>query len=63
MYLELWHSQNNLFNHFQGYFGGVRDIDTFSATLTGMQPERKKFPDFGKKGPDCVFDETFIKVS
>ena len=44
------------------------DIDVYSATLTGAQlgrggggkaspalfENRKKCPDFGKKGPDCV---------
>ena len=43
-----------------------RDIDTYSATLTSAQlrerregspallENRKKCPNFGKKGPDCV---------
>ena len=57
---ELWHSQNSLFNHFQGYLGIFRDIDAYSATLTAAQLERKKFPDFGRKYPDCVFDEMFF---
>ena len=44
----------------------IRDIDVYSAILTGAQQwgrgkgsralfeNRKKFPDFGKEGPDCV---------
>ena len=57
-----WHSQNVLFNHFQGYLGIFRDIDAYSVTLIIAQLERKKFPDFEKKGPDCVFDEMFIEM-
>ena len=53
---------NSLSNHFQGYLGIFRDIHAYSATLTGMQLGRKTFPDCGNKGPDCVFDEMFIKV-
>ena len=45
-YSQPWHSQNNLFNHFQRYLSIFRDIDAYSATLTGVQPGRKKFPDF-----------------
>ena len=63
-YLEPWHSQNCLFKCFQGYFGIFRDIDGNLATLSfvelGSKGEaspalfgnRKKFPDFGRKGPD-----------
>ena len=61
-YSEPWHSQNSLFNHFQGYLGILRDIDSYSAALAGAQLGRKKLPDFGKKVPDCVFDEMFTKV-
>ena len=65
-YLEPCHSQNSLFKHFQGYLGIFKDIDAYSGTLTGAQlggrgetspalfENRKKCPDFGKKGPDCV---------
>ena len=56
-YSEPWHSQNSLFSRFQGYLGIFRDIDAYSATLTGAQLGRKKFPDFGKKGPDEMFTE------
>ena len=35
-YSEPWHSQNSLFNHFQGYFGMFRYIDAYSAKLTGL---------------------------
>ena len=44
----------------------------YSATLKTTKPHsniqahvklgRKKFPDFGKKGPDCVSYEMFIEV-
>ena len=63
---ELWHSRNSLFKHFQGYLEIFSDIGGYSATLTGAQlggrgeasyalfKNRKKCPDFGKKGPDCV---------
>ena len=61
-YSEPWHSQNSLFNHFQGYLDIFRGIDAYSATLTGAQLGRKKFPDFEKKASDCVFDEMFIEV-
>ena len=65
-YSETWHSQNSLFKHFKGYLGIFRDIDGYSATLSGTQlrgrgetsralfENRKKCPDFGKKDPDCV---------
>ena len=65
-YSEPWHSQNSLFKRFPGYLGIFRDIDAYSATLTGAQlkgrgeasptlfENRKKYPDFGKKGPDSV---------
>ena len=36
-YLELWHSQNRLFKHFQKYLGIFTDIDAYSGTLTGAQ--------------------------
>ena len=36
-YLELWHSQNRLFKHFQRYLGIFTDIDAYSGTLTGAQ--------------------------
>ena len=60
------HSQNVLFKHFQRYLGILRDIDVYSVTFTGThlggegRPPlpfleiKKKCPDFGKKGPDCV---------
>ena len=63
---ELWHSRNSLFKHFQGYLEIFSDIGGYSATFTGAQlggrgeasyalfKNRKKCPDFGKKGPDCV---------
>ena len=38
------------------------DIDAYLATLTDAQLGRKKFPNCVKKGPDCAFDEIFIKV-
>ena len=38
------------------------DIDAYLATLTGAKLGRKKFPDCGKKDPDCVFDKMFIEV-
>ena len=34
---EDWHSQNSLFKHFQGFLGIFRDIDAYSAKLTGAQ--------------------------
>ena len=34
---EDWHSQNSLFKHFQGFLGIFRDIDAYSAKLTGVQ--------------------------
>ena len=65
--LETWHSKKSLFKHFQGYLGLFRDIDAYSATLTGhTQLERRgeaspalfkikeKCPDFEKKGPDYI---------
>ena len=60
MYSEPWYSQrfiqsfSRIFRHIQGY--------AYLATFTGAQLQRKMFPDFGKKGPDCAFDEMFIKV-
>ena len=57
-----WLSQNSLFNHFHRDLGIFRDIDAYLVTHTDAQLEIKKFPDFGKKGPDCVFDEMFIEV-
>ena len=51
-----------LFNRFQEYLGTFRNIDAYLVTLTGAQLGRKKFPYFGKKGPDCVFDEMFVEV-
>ena len=33
-----WHSQDSLLKHFQEYLGIFRDIDAYSATLTGAQP-------------------------
>ena len=65
-YLKHWHSQNCLFKRFQEYFGIFRDIDGNSATTSCVKPERKekvslalfenrkKCPDFGKKGPDVL---------
>ena len=66
-YSEPLHSQDSLFKHFQKYLGIFRDIDVYSATLTGTQLVRrrretnpalfenlKKCPDFGKKGLDCI---------
>ena len=68
---------------FKDFLVIFRDIDAYSATVTGAQllrrgeastalsENRKKCPDFRKKGPDCVhlrikfscvFDEIFIKV-
>ena len=37
-YVEPWHSQNNLFKHFQRYLGIFRDIEAYSNTLRGAQP-------------------------
>ena len=60
--LEPWHS---LLQHFEGYSSIFRDIDVYSATLTGVQlgrrgeafpvlfQNREKSPDFGKKSPYC----------
>ena len=36
-YTEPWHSQNNLFKHFQGYLGIFTDIEAYSNTLRGAQ--------------------------
>ena len=66
-YSELCHSQNSLFWHFQGCLGIFRDVNAYPATLTGAQlgmrgkasstifENRKKCPEFGKKGPDCIY--------
>ena len=60
-YLELWHSQNCLFQRFQGYFGIFRDIDGNSATLfmcwtretsAALFENRKKYLVCWKEGPD-----------
>ena len=63
-YIEPWPSQKCLFTRFQGYFGICRDTDGNSATLSCVEPgrkgetspalfeNRKRCPDFGKKGPD-----------
>ena len=60
--LEPWHS---LLQHFEGCSSIFRDIDVYSATLTGVQlgrrgeafpvlfQNREKSPDFGKKSPYC----------
>ena len=65
-YPELWHSQNSLFKHFQGYLGISRDTDGYSVTITGVQlkgggetsfslfKNLKKCPDFENKESDCV---------
>ena len=44
-----WHSQNVLFNHFQGYLGIFRDIDAYSVTLIIAQLETKSFLILEKK--------------
>ena len=36
-YSELWHSQNSVFEHFQGYLGIFRDADAYAVTLIGVQ--------------------------
>ena len=54
--------QNSLFKHFQGCLGIFRDIDAYSAKLTGAELGGKQCPDLEKKSPDCVFDEMFIEV-
>ena len=63
-YLEPWPSQKCSFTRFQGYFGICRDTDGNSATLSCVEPgrkgetspalfeNRKRCPDFGKKGAD-----------
>ena len=63
-YSEPWHFQSPYSepNHFQGFLGVFRDIDAYSATLTGPQLGRKTFPDFGKRAPNCAFDEIFIEI-
>ena len=43
-YSEPSHSQNSLFKRFQRYLDIFRDIDTYSATLTGTQLKRKGRP-------------------
>ena len=65
-YSEPWHSQNSLFKHFQGYLDIAKDIDAYSAKLTGGQlrgrgkaspaffENRKNCPDFEKIGRNCV---------
>ena len=40
-YSEPWHSQSRLFKYFQGCLGMFRDIDAYSAALTGMQLGRR----------------------
>ena len=63
---EPCHSQNILFKHFQRYLGILRDLYTYSATLTDVQlggkvdaspaffKKRKNCPDFWKEDLDCV---------
>ena len=62
----------SLFKHFHRYLDIVRDIDAYSATLTGAQLGRGggegrpplsflKCPDFGKKGTGCV--RIWVKLS
>ena len=58
--------RKSLFKHFQRYLATFRNIDAYSATFTngklGRRGEaspflfenRKKCPNFLKKGPDCV---------
>ena len=67
--IKPWYIQNSLFKHFQGYSGMFKDIDAYSATLTGAQlvgEERlplsslkiekgERCPDLGKKSPDCFW--------
>ena len=43
-YTEPWHSQNSLFKHFQEYLGIFRNIDTYSARLTGAQVGEEERP-------------------
>ena len=65
-YSESGHSQNSFFKHFQEYLEIFRDIDAYSAALSGAQlwgrgriplpffANRNKCPNFGKRGPDGV---------
>ena len=41
MHIQSKHSQNSSFKHFQGCIGIFRNIDAYSATLTGVQPGGK----------------------
>ena len=38
------HSQNSLFRQFQGYLGIFRDIDAYSAPLSGTKGEMGRLP-------------------
>ena len=70
-YLERWHSQKSLFNHFKGCLNKFKDID--SAKITGLQlrgrgensptlfQNRKNCLDFEKKEPDCA--HLWVKLS
>ena len=69
--LSQWHSQKSLFKNFQGYSEIFREC-IFNHTntratrgrgeaATALFENRKKCPDFGKKGPDCV--QFWVKFS
>ena len=51
-YSEPWHSQKSLFKHFQEYLAIFRDIDAYSAPLTGVQLG-------GRGGLPCHFFENW----
>ena len=65
--IKFFFSQNSLFKHFHRYLSIFRDIDGYLATLIGAHlgkreeaSQPKKYPNFGKKGPDYVhFSVTF----
>ena len=74
-YSKPYYSQNNLFNHLQGNLDICSDTDVYlaifrvtvvqlggrGATPPAVFENRKKCPDFWKKGLDCVY--TWVKFS
>ena len=53
-YSEPWHIQNSLFNPFQGFYVYSKILMYIQSHSQTQRGEASKYPDFGKKGPDCV---------
>ena len=65
-YTKPSHSQNSLFKHFQGYLGVFRNIDAYSATLTGVQQGgewRPRLPFLKIEESVLIFEKKALIVS